>query len=426
MTPTHIPPFEVVETDRGRTYRLPPHDIGGARWVAVLPLGFVVLLSVCLAKFYLKRAALGLPDDWFWAIFVVLVPGWAWMVYTGLDITAAFWCGHAEIEVSHDGRVTAYDRAGWFGICLSWFRHGAAGRLILEECSTREQQDRTVWGGLLRGLWQLTAEGKNGSRGWLAIGYPREVLAALAEHLARHLAVAPPDTTDPAPPDNAPPAPAAPAAPVPVLAEVGFPNRDIPEPPLNTRVTIERHPDGLTLTVPRLGLKGKNAEPFCLGAFLAAIFGTLTVATVVSWIRGNLEFPPGLVIGPGLLAVGVGIMLYWVNAGLKKVVLAVVGDTLLIFETGPLGSRRREFAHADLLDIACRSNDHVPDLQIVTLEKRAVALLAGRTEPELKWIATLLRHALGIPSEAPAHRKPPLTPAKPWRSPRTPGTPPAS
>jgi hypothetical protein len=403
VDPTPDPPFEVVETHRGRVYRLPTRRIGPLRFLALVPLGFVVLSSGFLVKFYVSRAW-GLPDDVFWGIFVVLLPGWAWMTYTYLDIAASFWCGRSEIEIDSDGRVRSYDRAGWFGLCLCRFRSGTPRRLLLEECSAPEQRQSSIWAWMTAGLWQLSAQGSNGRRGWLAVGYPRPILAALAEELARQLAVPLPETTDRARAEGEPATPI--PAPVPVVAEPGFPNRDATEPPVRTGVALERHPKGVTLTVPRLGLSGKNIEPFCLGAFLAAIGAFQTVFLVLlPLFQGNLDFPLGLFIGPGITAAGAGLMLYWLNAGRKRVALAVVDDKLLIFETGPLGSKRREFARAELLDIACRETN-VPDLLIVMQDKETVELLAGRNADELKWIATVLRQALGIPSEAPEHRRP--------------------
>jgi hypothetical protein len=417
VDPAPALPFEVVETDRKRIYRLPRREVGQLRLLALLPLGFIVILTVCLAGFYLRRAVLGIPDDWFWAILAVAVPGWAWMVYTGLDMTAAFWCGHSEIEVTRD-RVTSYDRAGWFGMCVAWFKRGRGLRLVLEECSPPRERSRSLLNPPFA-LWQLSAQGTNGKKGWLAIGYPREILVVLAEHLARVLEVTP-DAAEPALADNAPPATPTPVA---VVAEAEFPNRDILVAPPNTRVTLERHPDGLTLTVPPIGLKGRNIEPFALGAFIATVGVFLAGVSVINFVQnGNWEFAPVLVIATAFIAVGGGLTLYRLNAGRKKVVLAVVGDKFLTCETGPLGSKRREFACADLLDITCRPNDNIPDLLILTRDRTGVVLLDGREKDELRWIATVLRQALGIPSEAPGHRKPDRPP-RPWDKPASPGTP---
>src|SRR4051812_41092127 len=62
VDPAPAPTVEVIETDRGRISRLPPRQLGRLHWLALLPFGFVVLMSVCLVKLYLIRAAIGLPD----------------------------------------------------------------------------------------------------------------------------------------------------------------------------------------------------------------------------------------------------------------------------------------------------------------------------------------------------------------------------
>jgi hypothetical protein len=425
VDPAPAPPFEVIETERGRTYRLPPRRIGPLRVLALLPWGMAAILGAGLAKLYLNRGAvraMGLPDEWFWAVFVFLLLGWAWMTYTFLDMGASFWCGHSEIEVNHDGMVTAYDRAGRFGICLSWFKRGVGLRLILEECSPPPDRSRS----LLKpptALWQLSAQGPNGKKGWLVLGYPREILVALAEQLARHLGAFPPDPADPAQAESAPAAPAPPTAatptPVAVVAEPEFPNRDTPEPPVKTAVTLERHPDGLTLSVPRRGLRGKNCEMFILSLALTAIGSFVVGLSIWAMFQPNRAGGTltgqimGVVVGGMFAAGGTVMLVVAVQSALEKVVLAVVGEKLLTFETTPFGATRREYARADILDIACVGTEH-PELQIVLPHQPVVAMLARRDEAELKWVATVLRQALGIPSEAPEHRKPPPTPDKPW------------
>ena len=415
--PTPALPFEVIETESARIYRLPPRRVGPLRLLALAPLAMVVVLSALLAKFYFSRDALkqmGLTDEWFWAAFVFLSLGWAWMTYTSLDMTASFLCGHSEIEIAHDGMVTAYDRAGWFGFCVCWFRPGGAVRLVLEECSPPPERN----GRLLRppeALWQLSAQDRRGRKGWLAIGYPRAVLLALAEHLAPQLGVAPPAADDPTRPDG--PLLDLPAPPLAVVAEPEFPNRDTPDPPPNTRVTLERHDDGVTITVPRLGLRGKNGEMFAGGLFLAVVGGLVIGVCIHALINPNGDpvFGQimGLIVAGAFFAGGVVLLAVAYQGARERVVLAVVGDKLLTLESGPFHTQRLEFARADVLDIACVGHDH-HELRIVAPDGSTFGLLERRNADELKWIATVLRQALGIPGEPPEFRPKPGAADQPW------------
>jgi hypothetical protein len=183
------------------------------------------------------------------------------------------------------------------------------------------------------------------------------------------------------------------------------------EQPPGSRVNVERHPDGVTITVPPLGLGKANGGIIFLGLLFVVIGGFLLVGSLVALFQGNPKRPLGALI-PGIVFFCVGgcFFLTSLHTGLKKVVLAVVGDKLLTFETGPLGSRRREFTRADLCDIRCGPSNisvnkkPLPQLQIITHDKTHFGTLTSRDEIELKWIATVLRQALGIPSEPRASR----------------------
>ncbi|MBM3982843.1 MAG: hypothetical protein FJ304_21745 [Planctomycetes bacterium] len=239
---------------------------------------------------------------------------------------------------------------------------------------------------------------------WLAVAYPRAVLAALADELARALVLAAPAPEDTA---AAPAAPIAPAAPLPVEVETPVvPSRDVFDQPPGSRVAVERHPDGVTITVPPIGIWKVAGGLVILGCVFGALGGIGTVLVVLAAIQGA-RFNPALVVPLVFLCIGVGVLLATIHNGRKRVVLAVVGDQLHTFETGPFGSRRRAFDRAALSDIACGpsnikvNNRPLPQLQITKTDEKSVGLMTGRDETELMWLATVLRQALGMSNDSP-------------------------
>jgi hypothetical protein len=399
--------IEVVESHGGRTCRLPPRELGGLQGLALAPVLGVVIGSAFIAQFYLTRAAKGQLNDWIWGLLALMGLVWARVSYTFLSYAAVLLAGRAEIEVTNDGAVRAFDRAGWFRVRWGKLGPGTTQRLVLKPLlALKDASGRPL---PIR-LWQLTAQSVRGRTVWLAPGYPRAVLAELADLLARQLAVAPPDAE---PAASAGPTPAGTPAPVPVVVEEPeVPSRDVLEQPRESRVVTERHPDGVTMTVPALGLGKATGGLIIMSLFFMGIGGIFLISTLVALFQPNPKMPIGAVI-PGALFFVLGGILFVgsLNAGLKKVVLAVVRDRLFTFETGLFGSRRREFLRASLLDIACGPSNitvnkkPLHQIQIVALDRTRTGLLTGRDETELRWIATVLRQALGMPSEPPQFQK---------------------
>jgi hypothetical protein len=414
------PPFEVVETATGRIYRLPPRRLGPLRAFAGCPLVLAIGVAALLVNYYLTRAARGPLDEWAWAMFLFTGLGWSRACYTLFSLAAVIWCGRAEIEVADDGRLWATDRAGWFRVRWAKLKPGAVRRLVISEFA-KIPDEHGKPGAPLRALWSLRAETEHGWRAWLALAHPREVLAPLADELANRLAL-----SGPAPganPDTGEPLPVVALALVPVVVEEPeVPSRDILEQPATSIIALERHPDGITVTVPPRGIWRASGGLVVLGVVFSLVGTACVLSLIERLMRANARGFGGEVIGVVFLVVGICVVLTCYHFGRKRSVLAVVGDRLLTFETGPFGSRRREFSRVELLDIACGpsnvsvNNKPLPQLQILrTTDKLPVGLLTGYDEAELRWLATVLRQSLGIPSEAPQHRKLAPDPAKPWK-----------
>lgn len=420
MDPAPAPPYEVVETATGRLYRLPPRRLGVLRVFAGCPLVLAIGVAAFLVNYYLRRVARGPLDEWAWATFLFTGLGWTRACYSLASLAAVIWCGRVEIELTDDGRLWATDRVGWFRVRWAKLKPGAARRLVIGEF-TRTPDESGQPGAPPRILWSLRAETDRGWKVWLVPGHEREVLAALADELSGRLALASPAPL--ADPNTGEPLPVVAVAPVPVVVEEPpIPNRDVLDQPTASRIVLERHPDGVTVTVPPRGIWRATGGFVLIGVIFSLIGGGIVASIVVRLFGPNPRWVGAEPVGIIFLLVGIGLLLTAVHLGRKRTVLAVVGDRLLTFETGPLGSRRREFARVELLDIACGpsnfkvNNKPLPQLQIVrAADKVPVGMLTGYEEAELLWLATVLRQSMGIPSEAPPYRKPARDPAKPWK-----------
>jgi hypothetical protein len=409
----------VTDTATGRLYRLPPRQLGGLRGLAFLPLLAAVGVGALLIRSYIIRAANAPMDELAWAWFLITGLGWTRACYTLLSLAAAIWCGRNEIEIAPDGRVWATDRVGWLRVRWTKLKPGMVERLVVAEFvqvpdSTRKPNT------LPARLWKLTAYLGQCRWAWLAPGHPQDVLTALAADLSTHIAIAPAPQDDPV---TGEPVAVCPAAPVQVVVEEpGVPNRDVSEQPVMSRIVVERHADGVTVTVPPRGIWRASGGVIVIGVLFALGGAAMVGSLIWQLFQANPGRIGGEPIGIVFLLIGLGVTIGCVHFGRKRYVLAVVGDRLLTLETGPLGSRRREFVRADLLDIASGpsnvsvNNKPLPQLQIVSGDKGRVGMLTGRDEHELKWLATVLRQAMGIPSAAPEYRKPEPAagPPKPW------------
>jgi hypothetical protein len=95
-----------------------------------------------------------------------------------------------------------------------------------------------------------------------------------------------------------------------------------------------------------------------------------------------------------------------INMGRRKAAIAVTGGTLMVIQTGLFGSKQREWEPGDVQAIrAGPSNVKVNDRSLLELQiddggAHRFAILCGRSDEELRWIASELRAALSVPARA--------------------------
>jgi hypothetical protein len=393
-----LPP-EIVVTDLpdGVRFTLPRRQLGAVRMVGLFPVAVgLVMTGFCVAWVVHMLSGLGglaRADALIGGLMVAAigVP----TVLSGLAVVGLgvfILTGHSTVEVS-GGRLRAVEHAGPL-----WWRRSRrveqVRRFTVTQTDRREEhQDPLAGVGAAAGLSTIVAECDPGGRMWLAPGYPRAWLRPFAEELARRC-----QTTTEAGTLTAAPAVSERVDPV------FTPTRQqtVTAQPAGSRAVVDEDAAGLTITLPPAGL-GKGTK----GLFAFAVLWCLITAGVTAGFAvgfGNGQVDDGLWIVALVLAVfwlvGVGLLLGGYQMGRRRAVLAVVGGRLLVLQSGPLGSKRREWPREDVARIAVGPSgmevNEVPVLELQIQPKcgRKVGLLAGRDEAELHWLATRLRRAL--------------------------------
>ena len=426
-TPLHLPPplppqITVERIDRGIRYRLPPRDLGLVRTLGRLMMiaGLLLILGTLIYHWpLLTTLATGnAPNAAQVAslVFALIFPlGGLGMVSLGRRLSG----GRNEITVDDRGLLAVGRPRG----------PGSRRRVKLDHIHrfTLDSLSRTPLPDSLRRLGALTvqAEASMGqqTKTLLAWGYPVPWLEALAYQLAADLGgvgsrpplgrtlpvvfeAAEADTaetrgllhpgqtttgglrTDTATSGSAQPQP-----------------EHLPDQPAKSNAVVETTRDGVTVSLPPRGLwRGSG------GLFPFSLF----------WLGFMCVFTPPWFLGSGGGAVGGSILpalgllaflaLFWgigffmlataINLGRRHATLAIVGSHLIIEQKSLLGTRTSEWTADDLEAIrvgpsGVSSNDTpLMNLHIVPRQGSPAKLFMGRSEPELHWLAALLRHHL--------------------------------
>jgi len=178
-------------------------------------------------------------------------------------------------------------------------------------------------------------------------------------------------------------------------------------PPRGSQITIERFPDGLTINVPPSGLWRGSQGLFPFAIVWLGFMSVFTPVFLVGIFRGKGADQAAAWIAPAILSlfwlVGMGLFLGGLNMGRRRAAIAVTGGALMVIQTGIFGSKQREWPASGIERICAgpsgmEVNDKpILELQIYGGSPRKFAVLAGRSDDELRWIASELRATLGLP-----------------------------
>jgi hypothetical protein len=403
-----LPP-EIVftETPDGMHYRLPPRDLRGLpglKWGLIL--GACAVLGIAFVVPVVRG-----PGKLDWTLLLTSLPVVLFVAGPAL-ILFSFLFGHSAVSMQQ-GKLVAIERGRFFPwarrrrgeqVRQLTVRTGSPGQSIARPAAAPNSASHFCW---------IEASCSCGKPLIFAWGYPVSLLRPLAEDLNRRLACCLPlqgaanrDVAD-ATFEASPPIP---LPPVEVLSS------DMPafcrryDQPASSKATLERSAQGLTLTVPPRGMVRGSAGLFGFAGCWNSFLTLLTVLSVPALLAGNFagrDWPFFLMLGL-FWAVGIGIGLAAYHMGRRRAVFAVVGESLMVIQAGPLGTKRAEWARDELSDIRpgpCGMTVNkrpILELKIQPKLGKSFGLLAGHDVEELEWIATILRDALHVPAQGDA------------------------
>jgi hypothetical protein len=167
--------------------------------------------------------------------------------------------------------------------------------------------------------------------------------------------------------------------------------------PEKTDITVQTYQQGLAISVPSQGLwKGSK------GLFGFSVFwnGFMTVFTVLM-VKGHPPASAYLFI-VGFLGIGIVMMLFAINMAKRKVMIAVVNNTLACRVIGLFKTSEQKLP-IDMIS-AVRvgpsgmevNNRPVMEVQVIPKEGKKIGLISNRTREEQEWVAYTLRRALNV------------------------------
>jgi len=392
VTPAPLPKAIRIQSIRDDvTYELPVRPLGRVRWLALFPIGIGLpfMLFPAAALIHFLGEATGGAMNWLFAVFMApfICAGFVPLAL-GLFLVG----GRCRVE----WREKQLSTLEHFGL-LRWRRRlpKAPIRKLTVGVGKAEVNNKAVTTGPLASLAALTAEFARGKPRLVAIGYPRDWLQALAEHLSARVTAGTYGAT-------------APAVEV-VTANESERAKDeafVAKPP-GSPVQLEPVDDGLRVIVPPEGLWKGSKGLFFFGLLWCAFMAVFTtIAVKGEWEGGKGAGLPVWLFVAGFWAIGIGLLAAAAHLGKRQAMLCVSGGRLSVDQRGLFGAKHREWQRDDIAAIrADASNMEVNDrplteIQIHPVVGKKVGLLAGRCEDELRWIASELRRALGVPAAA--------------------------
>ncbi|HEY5311827.1 MAG TPA: hypothetical protein VIK18_04885 [Pirellulales bacterium] len=208
-----------------------------------------------------------------------------------------------------------------------------------------------------------------------------------------------------------------------VCFELGMPlpspirSADVVDPPPGCIAVLQPLDDGFTLSVPGAGVWKGSVGVFPFGIWFVFIMIVAVIVTACLQYNGMMPASAEALVVTWLL-IGVNMVFAIAAAtlgyhlGSRRAQIAVAGNRLLIVHRSVWDNWQREWERNQLaairaaeFDARC-DNKQLLQLQIVPRHGPVIRLFSGREEPELVWIATLIRRALDLPAETASERQP--------------------
>lgn len=323
---------------------------------------------------------------------------------------ALLW-GYRELEL-RDGYLRSTERVGplWYG--KRW-KIADIQRLDIKDGSQTEHKPPKNPAVLSRcALLLHTHAHKTGVLAW---GYPQGLLRPLAEQIAARAEQAiefDPLHNGGEESESAPIAVTTSALSLEKLDLTGAGAANAPPPPRpeSSTIEVERFDDGVTIRVPPLGLVKGSGGLFGFSILWNGFMSLFTAVFVFAALgdkanpQDNLWFA-FLFIGL-FWAIGVAMLLAAINMGRRHAALAVAGGSFMVLQKSMWGTKQREWPLEQVAAITAgpsgvEVNDRpLLELQVFDHDGQKFAVLNGRADDELLWLAGLLREVVGVPSQS--------------------------
>jgi hypothetical protein len=387
----------VEESPHAIRYLFPKRELGPWRWIAWGMIG----IGAAFAYWMLRQPLVDVVRNRPGVANLIVLAFWSWLacaiLWFVLRYPLALLFGRREVELEGNW-LRAGERFGSRRRMKSWNLKRLKSIQVVDLWPLASSE--AVDAKLSPNLNALTGVLDDGKRFVIVAGYPRHLIEAFYEELtARYSAAHQGHSIGSAPLRGLPEVlkEAADAAERPLRPDVW-------QKPARSLVEQETFPDGVTLRVPPLGIRRGSAGLYHFSiVWWVAIF--LFTALFAFAGGGHIAdvFKSIAVMSPFWLA-GAGMFLAAWNMGKREAVIAVVGPTMMVLQTGLFGSRRREWPQSEIRTVmlgpsGMEVNDKpVLELQIQGKSQKLLGLMSGRDERELAWMATVLRHALHPPA----------------------------
>jgi len=177
--------------------------------------------------------------------------------------------------------------------------------------------------------------------------------------------------------------------------------------PYQSKIILDQHRDGPTLTIPARGIWRGSKGLFSFSLIWNGIVGVISTVMVlcifgVIPVEGDsIPLWVGLFMLP-FWAVGLGTLIGAINMGRRRAIVDIVHGTLLVSRQNLFGSKQHEWRPNEIKDIQIGSSgfevNDVPvmELKIIPKTGKKIGLFAEREDDELRWMASILRNAVGL------------------------------
>lgn len=385
-----FPPEVKVEEllPNGVRYVFPPRQLRPLRPIGVVLIFFGILdIGIgLLATLFILTQQTGNA-----MFLVVLVP---FMLFGLIPIFVGLflYSGHSEVELN-ESELRAIEAIGPFRWKQARERTRLTHFLILPRREEIQNLRGTV-GVVFTKLASLAVECDGAERLRVARGYPRNWLEMLARDLAARCnlpvhgietggAESPQDQ-----PEVTPVASAEPQVETPLVQPAG------------SRAVLEQHSNGMTLTMPPVGVWKASKWLFVFGLVWCGFLTIFSILMVLAVASGKgppwpVLFIPGIMLLVGILLLGSA-----VNMGRRQAVIALLDDQLVILYEQMTGKKQRQWPKNSVVKVCVGpsgmrvNNVPVMELQFHFQDGGKFGMLAGRDRAELEWASEVMQRAL--------------------------------